>query len=169
MSFDLYLHASEDQTRKIAPDIVDRALLVLPSVKAVSKKEYACELPGARVELEVEHETAHGGDVKGIYVHVASGSGMAAFEKAKELSLALVDALQLVIYDHQAGSYVAREAFAAAPIPEDGVMFRVAGPAPVYEAPREAAAPAAASGGGCAGLLIIGAAGLLAALALIHI
>ncbi|MFN7972380.1 MAG: hypothetical protein U0166_08535 [Acidobacteriota bacterium] len=119
MSFDLYLHASEDQTRKIPKADVDAAMAALAGVSVVSKKEYAYAGGGYKIEIEVETETAAGGDVKGVYVHVPSGSGTAAYAKARELSLSLVDALKLAIYDHQQGSYVGRAAFEKLPLPSD--------------------------------------------------
>lgn len=173
MSFDLFLHASEDQTRKIPKAEVDAAMTTLPGVSVVGKREYAFQGDGFRIELEVETETAAGGDVKGVYVHVAAGSPKAAYEKAKELSLRLVDALTLVIYDHQLGSYVDRPTFEAAPVPEDGVMFRVAtgkpevpkAAEPAPSAPRPSVPPApAGGGGGCMGLVLAGGVALAALL-----
>ena len=167
MSLDLFLHASEDQTRKIPKSEVDAAMVAIPGVSITGKREYRLAGEEYEIELEVETETAAGGDVKGVYVHVAAGAGRAAFERAKELALALVDGLELVIYDHQLGSYVSRADFAAMDVPDDGVMFRVAKdrdrkaePAPAAAAaspPTPAPAAAASGGGGCAGVLLLAA------------
>ena len=163
MSFDLYLHASEDQTRKIPRDRVDEVMTAVDGLEAAGKREYRFTGEGFTIEFEVETETAHGGDVKGVYVHASEGEG--AFVKAKELSLHLVDSMELVIYDHQSGEYVSRETFAEKPVPEDGVMFRAETGRPVAAEPREASseasrAPQAASqpapSGGCAGIVLVG-------------
>ena len=131
-------------------------LMTLPGAKALSGSEYVLEQDAFRIEIEVESETASGGDVKGMYVHVASESGMAAFEKARELSLRLVDALGLVIYDHEAGSYVGREAFASLLIAGNGELFHEeASSRDRQTALKVAPAGPVAGKGGCLGLVIL--------------
>lgn len=160
MSFDLYLHASEDQTRKIPKDEVDAAMTSIEGMAVTGKREYRFAGDGFEMELEVETETAGGGDAKGVYVHVASGQERAAYEKAKEVSLALVDKLGLVIYDHQMGNYVSREAFEASEVPDDGVMFRLEREREEMEAPARPVSAAEPTpppkSGGCMGLLALG-------------